>query len=386
MTIVTAYGENNDNLAAAYPTTSSIKVEEISPTNSTKVVESQPIKRTTASNQVKGIHELIPDGWEIMIFGDPVKAVGDLNKDGIDDIALIIEQVESDTEEAPARALLIAFGTKNNGYTLSIIADNVVLNTDEGGVFGDPFDDLKIERGAVVVSDYGGSNWRWYHTYRFRFQDNDWYLIGLKSGSYFNGDSMPDEADEEDYNLLTGDYIIQYKNDEGNVTTKKGNRGKRELVKLRNFNMTDPAGLRREASLAYKNQLYGFTFTFPESWYQYYTVHEWNSGFDVYFTGDSITSRSSDYDQPVAGLYLFSIASEHFAEEEGFPLDDVTEIGQANGTKFYYFTATDCSICILGADYSELGEEELELMKSDWAKASTMREEIDELLNSFQSL
>lgn len=39
----------------------------------------------------------------------------------------------------------------------SIIADKVVLKADEGGVWGNPFESLTIDRGSVVVSDYGGS-------------------------------------------------------------------------------------------------------------------------------------------------------------------------------------------------------------------------------------
>lgn len=183
------------------------------------------------------INSVVPSGWGILIKDAPVIAEGDLNKDGIKDVATIIEQIESERDEAPSRALLIAFGTKDNSYSLSIIADKVILKADEGGIWGDPFESLSIERGSVVVSDYGGSNWRWYNKFRFRYQDNDWYLIGATMGEYFAGNATQEEANEEDYNLLTGDYIIKHTNEEGEITTERGNRGKRKLVRLKDFNL-----------------------------------------------------------------------------------------------------------------------------------------------------
>jgi len=185
----------------------------------------------------KDIHSLVPSGWKIMTKDDdPVIAEGDLNKDGIPDVATVIEQKESTSDEEPSRALLIAFGTRNDSYTLSIIADNVILKADEGGVWGDPFESLSIDRGSVVVSDHGGSNWRWYNKYRFRFQEDDWYLIGATMGSYY---TLTSEAFEEDYNLLTGDYNITNTDEDGKTLTESGNRGNRELIRLEIFNIGD---------------------------------------------------------------------------------------------------------------------------------------------------
>lgn len=222
---VTACDDGNKNLITHSPSaitesTASEKLEEI-------------------NHNETGIDAIIPYGWKILekVKGEFVKAEGDLNRDGIPDIVAVIEKTINETEEAPPRALLIAFGTNNGSYLLSIIADNVMLKADEGGVWGDPFEDLSIDRGSVLVSDYGGSNWRWYNKYRFRYQDEDWYLIGATMGEYFTGTHTRENADEEDYNLLTGDYIIRTTNDNGEVTIKKGNRGRKELIKLKDFNL-----------------------------------------------------------------------------------------------------------------------------------------------------
>ncbi|WP_166243060.1 hypothetical protein [Paenibacillus turpanensis] len=184
---------------------------------------------------------LIPEGWRILeIQKDvPVKAEGDINQDGILDAAVVLEQTKSPNEEAPARSLLIAFGEKDHSYSLSILADHVILKADEGGIWGDPFEGITINRGSIVVSHYGGSNWRWYNDYRFRYQDNDWYLIGVTTGSYYTGNAIQENADEEDYNLLTGDYILQRTDEQGKTKQIKGNLGKHDLAPLRDFHIQD---------------------------------------------------------------------------------------------------------------------------------------------------
>lgn len=190
--------------------------------------------KETASQQIgKDIFSFIPEGWRVLqrVEGEPEKVEGDLNKDGIKDIAVVIEEIN----EPSNRALLIAFGNKDNTYAFSIKAENALLNSDEGGIWGDPLEGISIDHGSLLINFYGGSNWRWYSTYRFRFQDNDWYLIGATLGSYFTGNTTMDNADEEDYNLLTGEFITKKTDEKGNIKTIKGNRGKLKLLKLKDF-------------------------------------------------------------------------------------------------------------------------------------------------------
>lgn len=183
------------------------------------------------------IYSLIPSGWEVLKKEEkPALVEGDLNKDGYNDIGVVIEEVKPEADEAPQRALLIAFGNEDNNYSLSIIADHVILKADEGGVWGDPFDSISIDRGSIVVRHYGGSNWRWFNTYRFRYQDNDWFLIGATKGEYFTGTSTEEEADVQDYNLLTGEYMIKETDESGKQKTTHGNTGKKGLIKLKDFN------------------------------------------------------------------------------------------------------------------------------------------------------
>ncbi|KRF07108.1 hypothetical protein ASG89_17290 [Paenibacillus sp. Soil766] len=190
-------------------------------------------------SEARNLAALIPEGWQQLVRQSrPEMVEGDLNKDGIQDVAMVIEQL-SNKDQAPKRALVIGFGNSDNTYTRSIIADKAILKADEGGIWGDPLAGINIDRGTVVISFYGGSNDRWYGKYRFRFQDEDWYLIGATVGSYFSGTMTETTGDEEDYNLLTGDYVKRIVDDPKaeKITshTITGNMGKKKLLKLSDF-------------------------------------------------------------------------------------------------------------------------------------------------------
>ncbi|MNT65191.1 hypothetical protein D3C72_2031560 [compost metagenome] len=90
-----------------------------------------------------------------------------------------------------------------------------------------------------MVSFYGGSNDRWYGKYRFRYQNDDWYLIGATVGSFFSGTMTETTGNEEDYNLLTGDYVKRIVDDpqaeKPTTHTITGNIGNKKLLKLRDF-------------------------------------------------------------------------------------------------------------------------------------------------------
>ncbi|QZY53937.1 hypothetical protein [Crassaminicella profunda] len=189
---------------------------------------------TITENDVQDITSFIPKGWHILEKSDGqlASAEGDLNKDGIIDKVVVIEETNQ-MEYAPSRNLLIAFGNEDGTYTLSIKAEKAILLRNEGGPFGDPFDEIIIDRGSIMLKFFGGSSERWYLKYRFRYQNNGWYLIGATEGGFVDvNDDMLNE--EEDYNLLTGDYIIR-KLEDGRIITIKGNRGKKQLLNLKDF-------------------------------------------------------------------------------------------------------------------------------------------------------
>lgn len=183
---------------------------------------------TTVAAQPVDFETLIPEGWTIKSLAE-----GDLNNDSLPDAAVVIEKV-STIDDLIHRALIL-FVQEDGEYKLSLKNDAAILRADEGGVWGDPFESLSIDNGTLVLRFYGGSNWRWYSQYQFNFQNDGWYLSRATLGSYFTGTTTSDAADEENYNLLTGAYIIKKADENGRIITNEGNRGKRSLLNLNDF-------------------------------------------------------------------------------------------------------------------------------------------------------
>ncbi len=151
----------------------------------------------------KSLVDFIPKDWKIIS-----EVQGNLNKDKLKDIAAVIEytgEYKSDTEEwfGQPRILFIIF--KKNDGTYKLSAQTEIMRSEEGGVFGDPFVEMKYSRGSIVISYYGGSSWRWGFTGRYRFQNNDWYLIGETE---LSEDIHTGKSETIDTNCLTGRQII----------------------------------------------------------------------------------------------------------------------------------------------------------------------------------
>ncbi|NUM81540.1 hypothetical protein HUU42_12105 [bacterium] len=140
---------------------------------------------------------LVPEGWQIIDV-----QVGDLNKDQVDDVAMIVEFTGD--VAMPPRSLIIAFKTAD-GYSEPYRADGVILGKYEGGTMGDPLQPMLIRRGTIVLSFSGGSRERWGFTYIFRYQKGDFQLIGATSS---DGDPIEENYSNYDYNLSTGRIVI----------------------------------------------------------------------------------------------------------------------------------------------------------------------------------
>lgn len=222
---------------------SNVKPVSNTPVNTTpKVTTIQNNKIITLPIKAN-INSFILKGWHIVekVKGEPAKAEGDLNNDGIKDVALVIEATSKVNEEAPPRSLMILFGNKEKSYSLAAIGKNAVLLSNDGGVWGDPFESIKIDRKSLLISFYGGSNDRWFNSYRFKFRYNGFYLIGVTLGSYKTATTTKENANIEDYNLIIGDYVFTKANYKGKLVTTKGNRGKKKLVNLKEFRVNDKA-------------------------------------------------------------------------------------------------------------------------------------------------
>lgn len=148
--------------------------------------------------------QLVPPGWRAE--EEPPKEV-DLNGDGRPDAAFVISHGGTgapgdDALVVVKHVLVLALRGADGKLHRSIVSDDAVLDGDEGGAFGDPFESLSVEKGAVVIMHYGGSRERWGYTHRYRYQGGQWMLIGLSFG---NTDTFDlEHFDNHDINLMTG--------------------------------------------------------------------------------------------------------------------------------------------------------------------------------------
>jgi hypothetical protein len=168
--------------------------------------------------QNKDFRSLIPQGYDTLYEG---VAKGDLNKDGIEDVALALfhrsESIENSDADSIAdireRVLLVLFGSKK-GYTIAARNDSLIMCKQCGGAFGDPFAGIEISKGVLIVYHYGGTSWKWAYTHRFRYQEGDFYLIGKTANSFWSVEECEALGDFagtnlEDINYLTGQFEIK---------------------------------------------------------------------------------------------------------------------------------------------------------------------------------
>ena len=139
------------------------------------------------------IKSFVPKGWKIIL-----ENTGDLNKDGLADRAIVIENTDAKnlvtndglgqkTLNLNPRVLLVLFRTKANSYWLAVNNFGFIPseNDEEATCLADPLmqeGGIRIEEGLLKISyQYWLSCGSWYVTnkdYTFRFQNQKFELIG----------------------------------------------------------------------------------------------------------------------------------------------------------------------------------------------------------------
>jgi len=182
-----------------------------------------------------GVRYFIPQGWKVID-----SASGDLNNDNYPDAVYIIQYSDTvkeyrafgpgendyDLDETIPRILVILFKEPAGDlYQLGLQNNTFILRSNEGGVFGDPLAGLSIDNNVLTIEFFGGSRNKWGLTYKFRFQDKDWRLIGATNLDF---DSLTGDYEECDYNFLKKKMKITAGNENNNEKKEK-----RETIKIK---------------------------------------------------------------------------------------------------------------------------------------------------------
>lgn len=145
--------------------------------------------------QGSSVEQFTPADWTVID-----QAYGDLNNDGLADLAVILEydkaidetRVYGDNSSAiiketqKPRILALFFKDKSSGnYYLSTQNNDFILRSEEGGKLGDPLQKTAIKDQQLYLRFQGGSEWRWELGYTFKFENNDWFLTSAIN-LYFN--------------------------------------------------------------------------------------------------------------------------------------------------------------------------------------------------------
>ncbi|KLT63804.1 hypothetical protein [Pedobacter sp. BMA] len=141
------------------------------------------------------LEQLTPSNWTII-----ETANGDLNNDGVNDLAVIFESTKTIDENRTygdnnsdiiketqkPRILAIFFKVaSSNSYRLATQNNDFILREKEGGKLGDPLTQMNIKEGQLYLRFKGGAEWRWEMGYTFKFENNDWFLTSAIN-LYFN--------------------------------------------------------------------------------------------------------------------------------------------------------------------------------------------------------
>lgn len=175
----------------------------------------------TINSQGKDIESFIPNGWMLL---DSVQ--GDLNNDGYKDVVLVIQhkdsvQLDEYSDLTQPRMLLILFRDEiTNSYKLVEQNKTIILNHDNPNMT-DPYIAMFISNKGVLqikfeffatMGSYDTSNF----SYKFRYQNNEFALIGADYWSMHRGTG---KFEETSYNFLTK----KLKKTTGNIQSNKTN-------------------------------------------------------------------------------------------------------------------------------------------------------------------
>lgn len=189
------------------------KTEETTAGKDGEVVTTEAGEEMAAQEEAcNSLESFIPEGWDVR-----KKVKGDLNKDGIEDVAMVLQSTDLRLfmGEEPMRInanpnkLIILFGQKKKGcFTLNVKSETFILKHDQENM-DDPFEDISISKGTLKISftefyNMGGSDSGSY-SYLWRFQEGEFKLIGANSTVH---NRMSGDGVEASVNFSTNKYSL----------------------------------------------------------------------------------------------------------------------------------------------------------------------------------
>jgi len=161
----------------------------------------------------------------------------DLNGDGIKDIALINESLAPVAEgDAAPRMLVIILLDKDNKAVYTTYSQYAILLANEGGMMGDPLQDMEVMSNCLVLRFFGGSREKWSQNYVFQYIKDGFYLIALTTMVF---DSYDGSEEWKEYDFVKRGLVVTKVSPKSKKNSVIQNLSQKELLNLKDFVASD---------------------------------------------------------------------------------------------------------------------------------------------------
>ena len=191
----------------------------------------------------------IPDNYSVV---DSVS--GDLDKDSIAELVVAYNMGPENDIDGVSRELII-YKRKNNKWTEWKKSDQALYGSKDGGMMGDPFGEIAIKNGILLISQNGGSSWKWGFTDKYRFQDGEFYLIGYSSIA----GKLCEYWKDVDFNFSTGKMIVKKEFEECETEEQQVYKRENETLYEKGLKITIQNRQEREIKITtpkYRHEIY----------------------------------------------------------------------------------------------------------------------------------
>ncbi len=192
----------------------------------------------TLKESAHSLEELIPTDWELLD-----SKTGDLNKDGILDLVFAIANTDEKNLkpndgfgigpiDLNPRKLGIYFGTPSGTFRKQLVSNEFIILRETPSM-DEPFEGFTISKKGVLSINfhiwYSAGSWSTSnHTYKFRFQNNAFVLIGYDSNEAHRASGE------------TTDYSINFLSEKMKITRGNFSEDESESVEWINIYLDEP--------------------------------------------------------------------------------------------------------------------------------------------------
>lgn len=179
---------------------------------------------------------------------------GDLDKDGIKELVVAYNTAPEEKFESIPREVIV-YQLKNGKWTEWKKSRQALYGSQDGGMMGDPFEEIAIKNGLLLISQSGGSSWKWNHTDKYRYQNGEFYLIGYSS----NSGKLCEYWMDVDFNLSTGKMVVKKEYERCETDEQEIYKRENETLLEKGLNITLQTRNEREIKIVtpkYKHEVY----------------------------------------------------------------------------------------------------------------------------------